>query len=453
MTFPSLSRLSFAFASLAMVTVAGACGDVVTTVPTSSGNTGGSPEQGGAGSGVVVGVGGAGGSTNGTGGTPTFQMVKVVVVEGPGQPVPLAGVGLDLKDGGRVDGQTDPSGVASFDGVSLADVTMLIAHKDGYTFAALDATVLNPTSPVVRILPLDLSDGVAISGDFINTDGSEGNTVSVVPTVEGATFFSSDEDANAYSLTVPANTAFTLVALESSDAVINGQTLTASILNAWLRASEGVSQPTTMDVDFDGEYAIATTSLDVSFPAPPDASLAATGVGLVGVIAPSGFGVGGTVSSEIDGADHHVTVEWVPIGGALTTRYLSLVEDGPASLVSTTGGPISDVANIAWVATPYLDTAVAPHALHDEIHWTLSAGGSPDLMFFSVFDADGALGSVAMRPEADGIRVPALPASSNAAAHFDREQVQGALFSCGLQPQQGCTRLARDGIFDIQVAP
>ena len=193
--------------------------------------------------------------------------------------------------------------------------------------------------------------------------------------------------------------------------------------------------------------------LAVSFPIPDDQDLAENGSGAVQVVAPSGALLGGTVASDINNAGDgfEATVQWLsPTSTELRTRYLVFIEDGPVTLVTTDGGPIANAGTLDFVATPYLTDAGAPHGLHDSLSWSLSDGDTPDSVIMTVFDDEGGLGNVIVPANAPSVRVPELPDSSDADAHFDGVDLQAVVFSCGFVMGEGCTRFSRDELITLE---
>ena len=429
-----------------------ACGQTVSfSDPAGSGGTGGGED-------TTVSVGEGGSTTTdsgsgGTGGGEELVSFSMYVFQGPNQPVVGAGVVLDLGDDGRVESLSDPSGAAFFEDVPLAKITAAIAHKDGYTFSAVDVAIINPQFPVLQIVPLGGPGGLEVSGELLNVDGTAGNNVGVGVTIEGSIGFSSDEGDDSYAVTVPAGAPFTLYSIESAEPVFDGQSFSNSYVNAWMLDVDALSEDTTIDIDFAGGQSVTPDELAVSFPIPDDQDLAENGSGAVQVVAPSGALLGGTVASDINNAGDgfEATVQWLsPTSTELRTRYLVFIEDGPVTLVTTDGGPIANAGTLDFVATPYLTDAGAPHGLHDSLSWSLSDGDTPDSVIMTVFDDEGGLGNVIVPANAPSVRVPELPDSSDADAHFDGVDLQAVVFSCGFVMGEGCTRFSRDELITLE---
>jgi hypothetical protein len=318
------------------------------------------------------------------GGTGTLTVLVTGPVEWPDyDPAPVEGalVAFDAPGGARTEATTDAAGHATFDGFDWsAGTASVTAWHEGYGLASLvglDGSVEEVTVELTNVDPWPRDGWVEVSGTVLNPPAGAlaYNVFATVPSVwyGGA--------GPGYSLTVPPDTSFTLVATSSGTS------------QNWLLVDQDpVTAATTVDLDF--ATPAPFSSVTGSFPMPTRTdSLLRRGTGQVNVQwsrRPNGHGffervayIGyatHTPTVSADGNSIEYEIGWTPPSWAVepATRFNMLAGSGtnmdPSSSAWVDGYPTEGAQDIVLLDAPRMVTPSSPsdsHPIHDPIEWEL----------------------------------------------------------------------------------
>jgi hypothetical protein len=214
----------------------------------------------------------------------------------------------------------------------------------------------------------------------------------------------------------------------------------------------GVTAPATIDIDLAGVGNVQPTLLSGSFAVPDDPNLAQNGVGVASVFTTDYVIVGGTTQSDINpaGTAFDFTAQWVePINETFRTRYTTSIVDGPFTAVYINGLPMAGPVDPQFLTPPSVVNVGDPQPIHDSLTWTVAPGEPVDFMLMSVFDENRYLGIVVLAADKTELTLPALPSTSDEAAHLSGNGLQGFVWVCNYSASSGCNRIARDRVMNL----
>jgi hypothetical protein len=392
--------------------VATGCSDDSEPQTTSGGGSGGTTTSGGGGEG---GLGGQGGDTT----------LTIVVQQWDGTPIEGAGVALDVGDSDRLEATSDGEGEVIFTGFDMASLVSVIAHKDGWTYAAASAAYVAENVDV-ESEPVELFVG-EIDPTFVTVSGTATNMVDEGHRLDITTHPVADNHRAVgpnWSVGVLPNKPFTLFAVEYiwDGALPQGG---AQTFVAWDQVdSPGVSSDDTMALDFGGTT--TTQTLSGSFAKPTNESLAVGGEAYVrtttydhGLGAFLGASTAIQVSQDDTAFDYDV--EWIEIEGHSMVTSYSIRTRTPSdaikefSSVTVDGPPTGGSQDLGLHNPPEITLA---NFIDSPITWTPAGGETYDFQFLHVKANNTPQGHYRVGAAETEATIPALPSTSDPSQIF-----------------------------------
>jgi hypothetical protein len=383
-------------------------------------------------------------------------------------PVSGAVVALDTPGGGLVEEVSGLDGRARFADVDFTLGTAAVtAHVAGRQLASVLGVADLSEEVVVLIPPSPIADSfvTGVTGEFLNVGGTAGAYSVRVGALgsAGQEYGHFAGTAPEYSLAVPANATFTLVALvNASSATPSGRGWVSDYL-AWamrpdnvVTASVGMPLPPHV-IDIDFASATETKSVDGWFALPTASGSVlrekSTGSGSVDA-AGGDVLVGWPVAMDVDadGAGVNYTMTWVePPGVDRPTTVLGLTvpdtDGGGLSLVRLPGYPTAGVQGFQLLDCPR-DFAASGAGLASTFTWTQTEEGTGARIFFYrgqvntwILDFPGDLRSITL---------PTLPSTVDPAAHFGGETLSVVLVVADWGSATAPQRFAYSGLLELQ---
>jgi len=409
------------------------------------GSTGGSGGAATGGGGANTGGFGAGGTTGGAGGSGGAEPLtyRVELTDDDNSPIEGAGVALDFVGGDRMEIATNASGVAIFVIASGTEPDIFVAHKDGYSFASIPVETLAELTNFGLLLTAspDLSAGMQLSGAVANmVDPLAGRLyVSAYPDF-GPAAPSSDfvgVGSTDYNVRVPEGQPFTLRAFETSLGFV-GKDLTRSFDRAWSSEEAGIAAPTTIDIDL-ADPTPVSQPFSFTLAAPADAGLASTGVAIVDVRTAGGL-MGGSTACLHDSATDTYQCDGITFaGGAGSIADYVVGEEtriaggyGRQTSVTLAGLP-TGIQSLSFLNPPDVSapSGPGPHPVDTQVEFTVASGGGVSVFELANITAGSRLVGIAFAAPSGVLRVPALPSTSDSAAHYEDSMVFD-LHTCSL---------------------
>jgi len=198
---------------------------------------------------------------------PLSSEPATVQVVSAGGTVADAGIVIQTKAGQLIELRTSPEGTVSLD-VDVDDIKSVLAHKDGYTFTAVSGPRIASMLAGSGGIQLYLQDTSPtpltwVAGTALGMEANDWLTVTADQPLSTA----SAGQGTTYALQVEKNEPFVLIGLEWSPSFWQPDQGFVQTFHRWTGyASDGVDEPTLLDLDFD--YALATETRSGSFHLP-----------------------------------------------------------------------------------------------------------------------------------------------------------------------------------------
>lgn len=375
-------------------------------------------------------------SSTGGGEQDTFS---AIVIDGPTMmPLEGAGVAIDLEDGTRVEGLSDANGEVTLSFPATTTWASAIAHQDGRNFVVFPGGMFQ--EPIQFFLDPDGSDTtgmVTVSGTATNMNSNADLLAVIAQLASGRQVAFEQESVSMYELLIPADDDFTLTFINGSPFAPSGQDFTRTLQSYVTSQQTGINVDTTIDVDFATGIA-PSGSFTTSLAKAADASLAANGFAIVNAASDNGF-AGGSTSCVHDAVndEYDCTGDLYDNGATVSSTFYVIMDKAspqePGRLVQAMvpGGPPSglvdpDFPNPPTVTAP---SGAGPHPVDTPMQYTIEAGGgAADFTLYNLSAVGGRFLGFAFLPEGS-FTIPALPSTSNAAAHFEAT-MRAAIFRC-----------------------
>jgi len=426
--------------------VVGGCGDDYPEVVGGAGGegVGGVGGAGGVLTGGSAATGGSAGGSGGQGGSTATAPFEVTVTDFDGSAIEGAGVAVDLANDTRVEGLTDALGVVTLALPADVDADVVIAHKDGHSFVSIPIPLFGGSNAVGLGIGADpdTSSMIAVTGTASNMADPVNDRLIVVAT-PGTAF--NEVGSTSYDVLVEANTDFTLMAFDL-EAQFAGKDFLRTFHSNVVSSQTGVAAPVGIAVDFANPTALAG-NFALSVTAPADASLVATGSLGIDVGSPTGpRGASTSCTHDAANGEFDCVGELWDSGAAADATSYSVAEQsvheggfGRSVFAQVAGGPASGLVSPNFPNPPDViaPMGAGPHPVDTVVEYTVAAGGGAyDFVISNIFTEDRLVG-VAFADQMGELRVPALPSSSNAAAHYEASMTIN-FFTCAEGPGNQC---------------
>ena len=421
------------FILLAGIVALAGCSDE-TTSPLSS------AAASGPGSSSSSGAGGGGGSGGAAGGKVEVR-VTTVDAELAEHPAVGAAVALDAA-GARVEQTVDADGKATFSGVDFsADDVDVIAALAGYGFGAVGRVQPDAGEIALRLRPA-LVPEIQVSGMAIGMPAPAHKLV-VTASVAGST--DSEENGAGYSLQVPKDTAFNLVALEREDLPPASPRGQASVLHQWTTASSAALTADAMvTLDFAGPGALPSLPYSGTFPdAAGTSHMATNGIGFITVRLANGssdtaaddqsLGQSSTIDIPANSRTFEYTGEYVDAagGGLVITRYG--LADGPFAKggVQIEGPPTENATLDLEPPVPPRKVPPGSQSIDAPLAWEPEYQDDETNFIVRITGTNGSFSYVIYPPDSTSGVIPKLPSTVDPATILGTGGLQATLGLCG----------------------
>lgn len=366
------------------------------------------------------------------------SQLEVIITDGTDGVFGVA-VAADLTDGTRIERVSDEDGVVIFE-LDVSVLAGLIAHRDGSTFAAMTPAAVEDALaadlPVtLTVVPVTPTVGVP-NDDTANVQGAFSNRAAdaraVASTTAARGIVDNAPGSDTFSLAVPKGQAFTLVGAQYTPIANDTRTFEEEHYGWTLIEHEGITQDTTIDID----YALSIEPLIVagSIPVPANERLRTeawlnvmtlAGARTEHVGTPPGNAIVGfaSTSAPLPGdTGYGFTADYVSVPGVnvFTLFFLQLpVVNGNEWLVyAYADGPPQEENEIAFLTPPHRTVpergrrAGPSEPWEGPISWTVEDEAATGEVWIIYTYGGSTIGSVDVSPRDTTVSLGALPSTS-----------------------------------------
>jgi hypothetical protein len=342
------------------------------------------------------------------------------------QPVPGATVALDAPGGARLEEVSGVDGRATFTGLDFsqgtAGVTVHVVGRPlqsvlGIADASQEALVLFPPSPTANYA------SVSVSGQALNFGKPDGTYLLWVSALapSGTAYSISSQLGRDYSLVVPANEPFTLVAVAFFDTSLFNQEYTSNPYRATVLPGQLVSGSSIIDLDLANQAETKSASGWIALPPAWCHGLRNTGAAMVLVYSDlDTWGLLGRshhVEPDAEHAGYNHETRWVEPEGVTPITWFTVFDFNIdyAAQVTVRGGPPEGPVDLQFLDCP--DGLTADEAgLASTFSWT--PHGEPSAGNLTLSRGDQTTWVLEFPGGVRSVPLPALPSTVDAVEHF-----------------------------------